>query len=105
MNLPHTGGETGVIMGFWNIRVWAVEVGCRGFPASSMASFLKEIGYQGAQKKKTLEAIGKEAIHYGKPVPLRNGGTNKFNWWRAKSRGVSFFASFQSNFSSVPILI
>ena len=45
----------------WGVRVWAVEVGCRGFPASSMASFLREIGYQGAQKKKTLEVIGKEA--------------------------------------------
>ena len=28
----------------WGVRVWAVEVGCRAFPASSMASFLKEIG-------------------------------------------------------------
>ena len=45
----------------WGVRVWAVEVGCRGFPASSMASFLKDIGYQGAQKKKILEDIGKEA--------------------------------------------
>ena len=45
----------------WGVRVWTVEVGCRGFPASSMASFLKEIGYQGAQKKRILENIGKEA--------------------------------------------
>ena len=45
----------------WGVRVWAVEVGCRGFPASSMASFLKEIGYQGAQKRKILEDIGKIA--------------------------------------------
>ena len=39
----------------------AVEVGCRGFPAASLATFLKEIGYQGLQKRKILEEIGKEA--------------------------------------------
>ena len=45
----------------WGVRVWAVEVGCRGFPAASLATFLKEIGYQGLQKRKILEEIGKEA--------------------------------------------
>ena len=45
----------------WGVRVWAVEVGCRGFPAASLATFLKEIGYQGLQKRKILGEIGKEA--------------------------------------------
>ena len=36
----------------WRVRIWAVEVGCRGFPASSMAAFMKEIGYRGKEGKK-----------------------------------------------------
>ena len=39
------------------VRIWAVEVGCRGFPASSMASFVKELGYRGREGKKALEKI------------------------------------------------
>ena len=45
----------------WNVQVWAVEVGCRGFPAASMASFLKEICINGGERKKKLEKIGEEA--------------------------------------------
>ena len=32
--------EEGKVNG-WNVYVWTVEVGCKGFPAASMASFLK----------------------------------------------------------------
>ena len=28
----------------WAVRIWTIEVGCRGFPAASMATFLKDIG-------------------------------------------------------------
>ena len=45
----------------WRVRIWAVEVGCRGFPASSMASFIKELGYRGKACKKALEEIGRTA--------------------------------------------
>ena len=45
----------------WRVRIWAVEVGCRGFPASSMASFLKEIGYRGKEGKRVIEEISKAA--------------------------------------------
>ena len=41
----------------WRVRIWAVEVGCRGFPASSMASFLKEVGYRGKEGKRVIEEI------------------------------------------------
>ena len=41
----------------WKVKLWAVEVGCRGFPASSMASFVKELGYKGKDGKKALEKI------------------------------------------------
>ena len=45
----------------WRVRIWAVEVGCRGFPASSMTSFLKEIGYKGKERKRVLDEIGQTA--------------------------------------------
>ena len=38
-----------------------MEVGCRGFPAMSMSSFLKDIGYPGGQRKKIVEKIGRVA--------------------------------------------
>ena len=45
----------------WRVRIWAVEVGCRGFPSTSMASFIKEIGYKGKDGKRALEEIGQAA--------------------------------------------
>ena len=45
----------------WIARVWAVEVGCRGFPAASMARFLSDIGFKGRKKKDILQKIGREA--------------------------------------------
>ena len=45
----------------WRARIWAVEVGCRGFPASSMTSFLKEIGYKGKGRKRVIDEIGQTA--------------------------------------------
>ena len=45
----------------WKVRIWAVEVGCRGFPASSMASFMKDIGYRGKEGKRVLEGISQTA--------------------------------------------
>ena len=43
------------------MRVWAVEVGCRGFPAASMASFLKDIGLGGGERNRALRRIGEAA--------------------------------------------
>ena len=45
----------------WTVRVWAVEVGCRGFPAASMASFLKDIGLGGGERNRALGRIGEAA--------------------------------------------
>ena len=28
----------------WKVRIWTIEVGCRGFPAASLPTFLKDIG-------------------------------------------------------------
>ena len=62
--LKKTKYETLVEMGRqkgWNIRMWAVEVGCRGFPAASMATLLKDLGYTGGQRKRLLSKIGSAA--------------------------------------------
>ena len=52
----------------WDVQVWAVEVGCRGFPASSMASFLKEMGVQGGERKRMLSRMGEAAERASRSV-------------------------------------
>ena len=52
----------------WDVQVWAVEVGCRGFPASSMASFLKEMGVQGGERKRMLSRMGEAAERASRTV-------------------------------------
>ena len=42
----------------WNVQVWTIEVGCKGFPASSMASFLKDLGFAGGERNRILKKIG-----------------------------------------------
>ena len=53
--------EQGKVNG-WNVNIWAVEVGCKGFPAASMASFLKDIGIAGGERNLQLKKIGEEAM-------------------------------------------
>ena len=36
----------------WNMHMWAVKVGCKGFPAASMVSFLKDIGITGGERNR-----------------------------------------------------
>ena len=45
----------------WGVSIWPVEVGCRGFPANSMASLIRALGYTGKQKKTALRKIGEKA--------------------------------------------
>ena len=45
----------------WRVRCWAVEVGCRGFPAVSMSTLLREIGLAGKERKKVMEKLGSVA--------------------------------------------
>ena len=35
----------------WSVQVWAVEVGCRGFPAGSLQTFFKDLGLTGGGKR------------------------------------------------------
>ena len=41
--------------------MWIVEVGCRGFPARSMATLLRDMGYTGRERKALLGKIGNAA--------------------------------------------
>ena len=52
----------------WRVRIWAVEVGCKGFPAVSMSTFLKDIGYRGGSKKRVIEKISKVAEEASKSL-------------------------------------
>ena len=45
----------------WAVRIWTVEVGCQGFPAASMATFLKDIGISGGERARNLRKIGETA--------------------------------------------
>ena len=52
----------------WKVRCWSVEVGCRGFPATSMSAFFKDIGYHGGQRKKVVEKVGSIAENASKSL-------------------------------------
>ena len=54
--IQETAGRRG-----WNVNVWAVEVGCRGFPAPSLNSCLKDLGFSGSQRRSIMQKAGKEA--------------------------------------------
>ena len=62
----------------WAVTVWAVEVGCRGFPASSLATFLKDIGIGGGERRRRLKRIGETAERASKSI---------WNWSRMKEWG------------------
>ena len=45
----------------WRIRIWAVEIGCRGFPAGSTVTLLKELGFNGKRRKGILKILSETA--------------------------------------------
>ena len=52
----------------WAVRIWTVEVGCRGFPAASMATFLKDLGIGGGERRRALRRIGETAEGCSKTI-------------------------------------
>ena len=42
----------------WRVRIWAVEVGCRGFPVRSLTVLLRDMGYTGKERKNLVRKIG-----------------------------------------------
>ena len=45
----------------WKVRLWTVEVGCRGFPGNSLNNYLRDIGFSGSERTKQLKRIGEIA--------------------------------------------
>ena len=45
----------------WRVRLWAAEVGCRGFPAASVVNLMKDLGYQGKERQKVVRKVGQAA--------------------------------------------
>ena len=43
----------------WGVQIWAVEVGCRGFPAASMATFMKDIWSDRSREKEKAQESGR----------------------------------------------
>ena len=41
----------------WNVKVWPVEVGCRGFVARSTTGLLKEVGIRGQAQRKAVKEL------------------------------------------------
>ena len=62
----------------WAVTVWAVEVGCRGFPASSLATLLKDMGIAGGERRRRLKRIGEAAERASKSI---------WNWSKIKEWG------------------
>ena len=52
----------------WAVRIWTVEVGCRGFPAASMTGFLKDIGLGGGERTRALRKIGETTERCSKAI-------------------------------------
>ena len=52
----------------WKVRIWTVEVGCLGFPAHSMAAFLKDLGIGGGERSRSLKKIGEAAERCSKSI-------------------------------------
>ena len=54
--IVETAGRRG-----WSVTVWAVEVGCRGFPASSPNICFRDLGFSGIQMRSFMQKAGNEA--------------------------------------------
>ena len=61
----------------WKVQVWAIEVGCKGFPAASMASFLKDMGLPCSERAHKLKKIGEVAENSSRKI----WGWSHFTEW------------------------
>ena len=52
----------------WNVTMWAVEVGCKGFPAASLGAFLKDLGIAGEERNRRQKKIGEEAEYCSRKI-------------------------------------
>ncbi|MGH0150588.1 UNVERIFIED_CONTAM: hypothetical protein FKN15_057368 [Acipenser sinensis] len=45
----------------WRVRVYPVEVGCRGFVAHSTTRFLRDVGFSGQELRRTVKNLSEAA--------------------------------------------
>ena len=43
----------------WRVTCWAVEIGCRGYPALSLSNCLKNLGFLGKERKNVIEKLSR----------------------------------------------
>ena len=68
--------EEGKLKG-WTVSIWPVEVGCRGFPANSMAAFLRALGLTGKNRKSALKNLGEKAEEASRMIWLWSNNEDK----------------------------
>ena len=68
--------EEGKVNG-WTVSIWPVEVGCRGFPANSMAAFLRALGLTGKSRKVALKNLGEKAEEASRMIWLWSNNEEK----------------------------
>ena len=61
----------------WSVSIWPVEVGCRGFPATSMAAFLRALGLTGKRRKLALKNLGEKAEEASRMIWLWSNNQNE----------------------------
>ena len=64
-------------MNGWSVSMWPVEVGCRGFPANSMAAFLRALGFTGKKRKMALKNLGEKAEEASRMIWLWSNNEGK----------------------------
>ena len=57
----------------WSVQVWAVEVGCRGFPAGSLPTFFKDLGITGGKRRRAIRKVGEAAERASRWIWRRSG--------------------------------
>ena len=45
----------------WIVQIWTIKIGHRGFPAASTATFFKEIGIGGNERRRKLKKLRENA--------------------------------------------
>ncbi|KAL1263729.1 hypothetical protein QQF64_006468 [Cirrhinus molitorella] len=64
----------------WNVKVWPVEVGCRGFVARSTTRLLKEVGIRGQSQRRAIKELANVAEQSSHWLWLKRRDTT----WAAK---------------------
>ena len=57
----------------WAVQVLAVEVGCRGIPAGSVATLFKDIGLTVGKRMKAIRKVGDTAENASRWIWRRSG--------------------------------